>query len=438
MNSPEIAKQARTTIHVTGSSRRGALERNHRKRGVSSSMTVTPVGPQALELEQLRKHIRTLVTLEETAAPMLSCYIRRGAVPPDASAQFRLRIRAMQSVLRDSERDAFDEALVQIKHYLATEIKPTTRGVALFARGGARPFFLGMQFQVPLVNKLSINASADIFHLVELKDTYDRYVVLIATEDSARILEVNLGAVTRDLWAKQPELRRRVGRQWTREHYQDHRRDRGVRFLKEEINVLDKLMAAGGHTHFILAGSPRITGRIRNALPPRLLDKLIDCVPAPDHSSVSDVVTATLSTFIEHEQQSSLDAVAELVGALRRGSLGAAGTVATLAALRHGEADLLVMAQSYQPGLVWRCQECEWIGGSAMQPAHCPDCADDDLRTVNAKEAIVKLAERQSLEVEIVEHSDALMALGGVGCLLRFDRLCRHHSSTRRRERRAA
>ena len=30
------------------------------------------------------------------------------------------------------------------------------------------------------------------------------------------------------------------------------------------------------------------------------------------------------------------------------------------------------------------------------------------------------MAERSGSEVEIVNHSDALMRLGGVGCLLRF------------------
>ena len=34
---------------------------------------------------------------------------------------------------------------------------------------------------------------------------------------------------------------------------------------------------------------------------------------------------------------------------------------------------------------------------------------------------MVKLAERQSLEVELVQHSDVLMGLGGVGCLLRWE-----------------
>lgn len=403
----------------------GARRNEHRKDQKRSARQPLPESSSlakssGVDLDQLRKHIRALITVEETEAPMLSCYIRREGSRLEVSGPFKHRIRALQSIVQESEREHFDDALSRLDLYLATQLQAMTQGVALFARSGASPFFLGLQFQVPLQNRLSMHSTPDIFPLVELKDSYDRYVVVIATEEKVRILEINLGAVTRELWTQQPQLRRRVGRQWTREHYQNHRRDRDARFLKEKINILDKLMSSGGHTHLILAGSPRVTGRIRNALPSHLLERLIDCVSASAQSATADVVAATLSTFIEHEQQAALDTVAELVGALRRGSLGAAGTAATLAALRHGEADVVVMAQSYTPTPAWRCHQCGWIGGAASWPVHCPDCASEELRSVNAKEAIAKLAERQSLEVEFVEHSDALMALGGVGCLLRY------------------
>ena len=42
------------------------------------------------------------------------------------------------------------------------------------------------------------------------------------------------------------------------------------------------------------------------------------------------------------------------------------------------------------------------------------------LRQFDIKAEIVRLAEVSDCEVEVVEHSDVLMALGGVGCLLRY------------------
>lgn len=401
-------------------------------RGDNSSLPERPIwrarqdasggaAARAIDIKQLTSHIRTLITLEESESPLISCYLnlvvgRQGLQPQ----RFDRRVRAIRQTLSGQGREQFDEALERIQVYLNTEIQPKTRGVAIFARAGERPFFLGLQFQVALPDRLSLNTSPDIFHLVELKDTYHRYVVLISTEESARILEVSLGAITRELWSIRPELRERVGRQWAHQHYQNHRRDRGERFLKEKIEILKKLMAAGGHTHLILAGSALMTARVRNALPRRLQARLIDMVHAPASASVDDVVLATLSSFVNREHQESLNAVAELVSALRRDGLAVAGTAPTLEALRRGQADVLIMAKEYEPGWAWSCGHCGRAATAPSQPGQCPRCHSREVDSESLKELMIKLAERQSVTVEFVQGSDALIELGGVGCLHRY------------------
>ena len=42
------------------------------------------------------------------------------------------------------------------------------------------------------------------------------------------------------------------------------------------------------------------------------------------------------------------------------------------------------------------------------------------LREFDIREEMVRLAGRLECGIEVVEHSDVLMNLGGVGCLLRF------------------
>lgn len=373
-----------------------------------------------MELVQFKAHIRNLVTLEETEAPVVSCYVRLDGVRKDFPSPLEKRVLTIRKVLEREKREPFEEAFEQIQRFVAIEVRTRTRGIAAFARGGAGPFFLGLQFQVPLPNRLMVDSTPNIYHLVKLKDTYDRYVVLITTEESARILEVTLGAITKELWAERPELPDRVGRGWTREHYQNHRRDRSERFLKEKLEVLEKVMSAGGHAHLILAGSSCMTARVRNRLPEHLATKLIDIVPASASARITDVVAATLSSFIESEQQESLDAVAALVKELRRGGLAVAGIGATLEALRRGQVDVLVIAPDCQPPPGWGCKRCGWLDAMLASPGSCPECQAAELRPLDIKEAMVKLAERQTAEVEFVRHSDVLMEIGGVGCLLRY------------------
>ncbi len=374
----------------------------------------------AIELSELQEHIRTLITLEETEAPVLSCYVNRDLTEKGHGPILDHGAWTLRRTLRQEEREPFEKALDRITTFLVRELAPTTQGVAVYSRAGANPFFLGLQFQVPVVDRLSIDSTPNIYQLVELKDTYHRYIVMISTAESVRILEVNLGAITRELWTERPELRERVGREWTREHYQAHRRDRGERFLREKVAILDRLMSAGGHTHLILAGSPEMTARVRGNLPKHLAGKLIDIVPASSSARTVDVVGATLSSFVEREQQESLSAMTQLVSHLRRGGLAVAGTASTLEALERNQVDVLVMANTYQPPRGFVCKSCGGIVSATDRPSTCLRCGSKDLRPVNVKEAIVKHAERTGAEVEIVQHADLLMALGGVGCLLRY------------------
>ena len=72
-------------------------------------------------------------------------------------------------------------------------------------------------------------------------------------------------------------------------------KDRGGKFIKEEIRILERVMSAGGHTHLILAGSPRKTSRLKKALPKRLADNLVDTVVIDDRAETGSVVEATLA-----------------------------------------------------------------------------------------------------------------------------------------------
>ncbi len=340
-----------------------------------------------MELSKLQQHIRTLVTLEESEALVISCYLNVEAGLPGFRNAFAERVALLRRAVGPEHKETFEEGLAKTVSFIKDHVQPGARGVAVFARGGSQPFFLPLQFRVPLPTSIAVDATPNIYHLVELKDTYHRYVIMLCTEQSVRILEVHLGAVTAEIWKERPELRQRVGREWTKRHYQNHRRERTKQFIKETIQILDQRMSAGGFTHLILAGNPRITAQVRAALPKYLAPMLVDTVPAPGREKVSHVVEATLSSFIEEEERESLSAVARLKEELCTNGLAVVGSEACGKALMQGQVDVLVLATEHGP---------------------------------EDKEVIVKLAEQQDCNIELVSQSDVLMRLGGVGCLLRY------------------
>ncbi len=379
--------------------------------------------PEALERDKLRSSIHALVTLDQDEAPIVSCYVDRGLGRRGSrSLQLERSLRTLRTVLSGQELGHFEEAIERTMRFLATDIRPATRGVATFSRAGTKPFFLSEQLHVALPDQLSVNARPDVYHLAEIKDTDERYVVLISTEEQARIIEVNLGLVTRELWAERPELREHLTKVSTHQHYQNHQWDRGERFLKEKIGIIQRVLSAGGRTRLILAGGHEMTARIRKCLPAHLRAALME-FPHPSSSAPEgDLLAATLSSLRNGERQEPLDTVAELVNAIRNGGLGTAGTGAVLDALLHCQVDVLVMDRAYEPGQAWSCRHCGCAAATPSPPERCPGCDSNDLQSDDVKAVMVRLAEEQSLEVEIVEDSDLLRRLGGVGCLLRYAR----------------
>jgi peptide subunit release factor 1 (eRF1) len=310
--------------------------------------------------------------------------------------------------------------LSRIDSCLAAGFRAESLGAVVFSRSGDQDFFFDLQFRVPLPTWIAVDSTPNIYHLVELKDTYHRYVVVLVNEHNTRILEVHLGSITEALSAKRPELRDRAGRGWTHEHYQSYRRERSHRYAKEIAGFLDGVMSKGGYGHLILAGTPKITALLQQALPKRLTSRLIDVVPAAANDRTSDVLRATLASFVEKEQQESLAAVERLQNEICSHGLAVAGSRASFQALKCGQVDLLVMATEYQPEPAWICTDCHSAEVQLSRPAVCPRCGGPGIRELDLKEELVRLAALNGCAVEIVHSSEILMRLGGVGCLLRF------------------
>jgi stalled ribosome rescue protein Dom34 len=106
-------------------------------------------------------------------------------------------------------------------------------------------------------------------------------------------------------------------------------------------------------------------------------------------ANVQDIVTRTIAAFVEREEQESLEMVDRLVREIKTDGLAVVGAEATMEALQFGVADVLVMAQSFDPEF-------------------------------RVKGEMVKLAEQHRCNIETVKQSETLDRLGGVGCLLRY------------------
>ncbi|MCB1099638.1 MAG: hypothetical protein KDN22_28970 [Verrucomicrobiae bacterium] len=336
----------------------------------------------------LKQLVTQLVEVEGNSSPLISCFVNLTTPQSDYLAEIETQARGAFRSLAKDRLDDFEDAYSEVKDYLKNSLDQSSRSVAIYARGGESPVLLPLQFKVSLQTAFIVDTLPHIYPLVELKDTYDRFVVVITTESEARILETAIGAVTAELIATRPELRQRVGREWTREHYKNHKRQREEQFIKEKIGIIDELLSRRGNNHLIVAGSPKMANRLTNALPSRLKDKLICTFTSNPNGGVDPIILESIRLATEAENKESHDRVALLESALLSGGLAVAGFDACRDALAGGYADMLVIDQ---------------------------DCEDTE-----AREELVRLATRSGVLIETVRDSERLARLSGAGCFLRY------------------
>jgi peptide subunit release factor 1 (eRF1) len=202
--------------------------------------------------------------------------------------------------------------------------------------------------------------------------------------------------------------------------YDNRQRERAARFIREQIQVLAGVMSAGRYAHLILAGTARATALVRKGLSKTLAARMVDSVPASASDRVSDIITSTLACFLQHEETESQAISDRLVTQIYTNGLAVAGAGPTLQALKSRQADFLVIAKNYEPTSGWECRNCGRMDLSSPDPNFCPDCRNRSVRQFDIRAEMVRLAKQQLCGVEVVEHSDALLRVGGVGCLLRF------------------
>jgi len=353
-----------------------------------------------MTVEQLEKHLKTLAKLEETVAPVISCYL----TVSDAAAEHHFiledRLCSLRSTFSGKQRQAFQQAAGKIREFMRAGVATQTHGVAVFSRGGDCPFFLPLQFQVPLPNTITADFTPKIYSLVELRDTYDRYVILLMKQGIGAIIMIDLGAPTEQIWTTRDEHRQQADGQLIRQ--------------------LERLISHGKYDHLMLVGDlPTITNA-RAALPPHLASKVVDVIAACPTDPVPDVIHATLRPFLKHRDFDSEVVTRTLVNKIATQGSAVTGTCSSFRAVKGGRAELLVLLESYDPGLGWECRDCGRIETNVLCPEFCPKCRSTSLRLFETREELVRLATRIHCQVEVVKESEFLWALGGVGCMVRL------------------
>lgn len=347
-----------------------------------------PTNPVMNEMNLLGTHISELADLPESEAPIVSAYLDLYQSADALKSKFALWSTAARSTLAAAQRPLFDLARQDVIREISREWPEDTRSAAVFSRHGDDPLLLVLPFSASLDLHFDVSTRPVIFPLVQLKDRFHRFVVVISTDDASRIFEVTLGAVSEAILTQRPEMGGRLGREWGREHFHQRKRECDHKFHRDQVTIITNLMSRRGHNHLILAGNPRHVSGLRDVLPKHIGARVVgELLKTPSGGDYPTVLELAIDTFVEAERAESRDTVSRLHEQVRRGGLAVVGVDHSRDAILGGYAAELVISEELPKA---------------------------------GREELTRLATARDLSIEVCEGDELLATHGGVGCLLRY------------------
>jgi peptide subunit release factor 1 (eRF1) len=372
----------------------------------------------------LRDQLDRLAAFEPQDAPVLSLYLNLAA-DQHGRDNFETFIRKAlpdrQRAFREGsrERESFDRDMQRIQDYLSVEVNRSANGLALFACAAA-DLFEPIQLQVPLSeHSLYVASMPHLYPLASLVDRYPRYAAVVLDTNRARIVVFSLGEVERKQEIENVKTRRSTMGGWSQARYQRHTENFHLQHVKEVVDALDKIVSAENIQPIIVAGDAVVVPMVKEQLPHRLRERLVDTVNLDKRVAESDLLESTLARLRERDAEGDAQVVADVVGAWQASGLGVVGPEAALSALERGQVDELLIAGS--PDVLKPVQKlpADAAPGAVEASTSDPTGPADESRLKLASE-LVNRAHQTGARVRFIEDPGLLGELGGVAASLRF------------------
>jgi peptide chain release factor subunit 1 len=350
---------------------------------------MTPTTPFSEQLDRLAE-------FDPVTAPFISLYLN---AQPNAHGRDNFNVflkkelhgRAGSYAVDSSARDSLERDIQRIDAYLASELKPSANGVAIFACAAAEDFFEALQFEAAIdEHQLVIGDRPHLYPLALLDARYPRTAAVLCDTNRARIFVLAGPTVEAQHEISGTRTRRHQMGGWSQARYQRHIENYHEQHVKEVVDTLDRIVRDESIAHVLLFGDAVAIPMLRDQLPQHLLAKVVEEGSLPTSAKADDVLKKVLDSLQRHDAKSDREKVDALLDAYRSGGLGVVGVKDVLQALEIGQVDELLL--------------------SGRLP--------DDVG--KASEELVSRARQTSAQISIIEDPALLAQVGGVGALLRY------------------
>lgn len=382
-------------------------------------------GP-AFKTEQLsepEEMITRLVGVEPQQLPVVSLYLdgrvdEHGRRNFEAFVRKRLTERARRYEAHTPERKSLDSDLIRITDYLKNNLNSSAHGIVIFTCSGANGFFEAAQFAAPVDrHQLYIYDRPHLYPLTRLMDQYQRYVVVLADTNVARLFVFASGRTVEQKDLQNVKTKSANIGGWTHARYQRHVENYHIHHAKEIVEVLERTVREEAIERIILAGDgTAIISLLRAQMPKELSEKVIDVLTLGIDTPESELFEKSMAAYRRYDSLSDAEKVEHLLNEHAASGLAVVGAADTLAALTNGQVEELLIASSTD-SLHYDEAEVAKVF-AAYTGVHEPPATLD--RRVVAEELVRRANRISSARVTFIEDAVALERVGGVGALLRY------------------
>jgi len=345
----------------------------------------------------LTDRLHGLAALDTGGLPILSLYL---STEPDGNGRPRyevflrkdLRERASTYPEHSAERESVEADIARIERYVSTELKPSTRGLAIFACGGA-DIFEAIQLDVPFErHELRVGSQPHLYSLAKLDDEHPRYAAVVVDTNLARIVVFSTGRTVASDEVRSEKTRHVKSGGWSQARFQRHVDHKHLQHAKEVVERLEGIVKADAVEHIVLAGDEVAVPLIRQQLPDHLAKKVVNVVRLDIRSPEHEVLATTLEALRHKDEETDEGAVRAVVDEFRASGLGTVGFQRVREALTAGQVHVLMLTAS--PARI--------KGGE------------------QAANELVVLATQTAAQVRFIENPELLQPFDGVAASLRF------------------
>lgn len=250
----------------------------------------------------LHDHIQQLAAFAPTAFPVLSLYLDLVPHRPDhdrdtAFVHAALAERFASLHPQAPERASLERDAARIESYLRERLEPSASGLAIFACSGDG-FFDAVQLDTPIERRaVFVGPVPHLYPLVRLADHYPRYAAVMLERHHARIYVFGLDTTPREAAIAGPPPRHRAVGGWSQARFHRRAENLHLQRLDDVVDTLDRIVTDEDLRRIVVTGHDAAVPRLREQLPARLSDKLVDVVQLDRTAGEGRLLHATLEAL---------------------------------------------------------------------------------------------------------------------------------------------